>query len=182
MTEEIEINDDEWNEIVGRAEYLLAIGTEKCTNAMTNEYATDAISLFVRRGNNNPSRRIHAKKCIIHELKDTYGLGWRTSMYPQEVLEVLEEVAERQTAVLIDWWNGMDAFGLPIFRRQMPNTNSMYWTDMDEFINSQVRVVTNKLKKLFDMQQWDGTFDGLTKILSINELYGYYDQKLEEVA
>jgi hypothetical protein len=108
---------------------------------------------------------------IRYEVQEEYDVSYRGKVYPTEVMEAIEMVVERYTAVLIEYFNGMTNFGLPIFRRQGGRIEEMHWVDEFEYTDSKVKSLVVKLKNLYTIGQWDGTFDGLQTITCLNEYY-----------
>ena len=168
MSQRKEITDEKWEAFVEKTKHFMEIGTD-------NDEAVEMIEYMIRRGYRLPHARNKLIDYIRYEVQEEYEVSYRGKVYPTEVMDAIEMVVERYTAVLIEYFNGMGNFGLPLFRRQGGTQFEMTWLDEFEYTDNQVKSFVAKLKSLYTMQQWDGTFNGLQTITCLNENQ-YYQQ------
>tara|TARA_R110000824_G_scaffold64572_2_gene168661 strand:- start:4020 stop:4553 length:534 start_codon:yes stop_codon:yes gene_type:complete len=169
MSQLKEITDEKWEAFVDKTKHFMEIGTD-------NDEAVEMIEYMISRGYRLPHVRNKLIDYIRYEVQEEYQVSYRGKVYPTEVMDAIEMVVERYTAVLIEYFNGMGNFGLPIFRRQGGRTEEMHWVDEFEYVDSQVKSLVVKLKNLHTMGQWDGTFNGLQTITCLNAEYYQGDE------
>ena len=170
MSQRKEITDEKWEAFVEKTKHFMEIGTD-------NDEAVEMIEYMIRRGYRLPHVRDKQMQFIRYEVQEEYDVSYRGKVYPTEVMEAIEIVVERYTAVLIEYFNGMGNFGLPLFRRQGGRTEEMHWVDEFEYVDSKVKSLVTKLKSLYTVQQWDGTFNGLQTITCLNVEYYQGDEE-----
>tara|TARA_R110002020_G_C16059542_1_gene755334 strand:+ start:135 stop:635 length:501 start_codon:yes stop_codon:yes gene_type:complete len=161
MSQLKEITDERWEAFVEKTKHFMEIGTDDSDMIIGIEY-------MINRGYKMPHVRDKLMGYIRTEVQNEYQVSYRGATYPVEVMNVIEIVIERYTAVLIEYFNGMRNFSLPMFRSR---SHEMYWVDEHEFVDSKVKSLVNRLKKHYREEMWDGTIDGLHTIFSSTHIW-----------
>lgn len=161
MSQLKEITDEKWEAFVEKTKHFMEIGTD-------DSEVEPMIDYMINRGYRLPHTRNALMKHIRTEVQNEYEVSYRGAVYPAEVMGTLEIIAERYTAVLTEYFNGMRNFSLPMFRSR---SHEMYWVDEFEFVDSKVKSLVNRLKKHYREGLWDGTIAGTHTIFSSTHIW-----------
>lgn len=180
-----DVDDDKWNEFRMVTDERIGEVLKQSDNGEDIEYTREDINdvleivdFAVSFGERQPDNRDKAKDMIKHAVK-LIGISYnRRLVFPPIVQEALDELEHRYTITMQNQAETMVTYNIPMFRRQNHNSIEMCWLDEEQYVNNQVKVMITKVKNLYNTGQWDGTFPGLSDILTVNQ--SPYNQGDEE--